>query len=415
MSDTEESNTAIPNLNLYEAVPDNGIASALALMNSGALYRYCSVDPQCSEVALLEKEFAAYVGSRFALATNSCGSAMYIAMLCVGVRSGDRVLSSGFTYTAVPSAIVNLAAIPVLVECDENFCIDIADLERKITPDVRCLLLSHMRGHVCDMDRISALCRAHDLALIEDCAHSLGGRYAGTHTGRFGMAGCFSTQSHKLLNSGEGGLLVTDDDELIAKAVLYSGSQETFWKRHFAQSPYFARYQNSVPNLSARMSNLSAALIRAQLAELDDRIGAYQERYAMLATILAASPYIRLPKPLPEVSRAPDTLQFHLLFDEDGVQRFVNLLTKKDIPVKIFGAPDNPRFFKSWQYIDGIEDVNLPTTARILRAAGDLRLPGYLTDSDVRVIGETMCAIADEVGSARPLLPNRDTVNSDRG
>ncbi len=252
MPSSEELNTAIPDLNLYEAVPDKGIASALALMNSGALYRYCSTDPQYSEVALLEKEFAAYVGSRFALATNSCGSAMYIAMLCVGVRPGDRVLSSGFTYTAVPSAIVNLGAVPVLVECDENFCIDLADLERKITPDVRCLLLSHMRGHVCDMDSISSLCRAHDLVLIEDCAHSLGGRYAGTHTGRFGMAGCFSTQSHKLLNSGEGGLLVTDDDELIAKATLYSGSQETFWKRHFAQSPYFARYQNSIPNLSSR-------------------------------------------------------------------------------------------------------------------------------------------------------------------
>lgn len=415
MPSSEELNTAIPDLNLYEAVPDKGIASALALMNSGALYRYCSTDPQYSEVALLEKEFAAYVGSRFALATNSCGSAMYIAMLCVGVRPGDRVLSSGFTYTAVPSAIVNLGAVPVLVECDENFCIDLADLERKITPDVRCLLLSHMRGHVCDMDSISSLCRAHDLVLIEDCAHSLGGRYAGTHTGRFGMAGCFSTQSHKLLNSGEGGLLVTDDDELIAKATLYSGSQETFWKRHFSQSPYFARYQNSIPNLSSRMSNLSAALIRAQLAELDDRLSAYQERYATLATILSASPYIRLPKPLPEVSRAPDTLQFHLLFDEDGIQRFVRLLTEKGVPVKIFGAADNPRFFKSWQYIDGIEDVNLPNTARILRAAGDLRLPGYLTDSDVRVIGETMCAMADEVGRARSLLSNRDTVNSGRG
>lgn len=415
MSNGSNSKVVIPDITLYEPIPVKGIENALGLMKSGALYRYCSTDPACSEVALLEKEFAAYVGSRFALATNSCGSAMYIAMLCAGVRPGDRVLSSGFTYTAVPSAIVNLGATPVLVECDENFCIDLADLERKITPDVCCLLLSHMRGHICNMDSVSALCRTYELTLIEDCAHSLGGLYAGTHTGRFGIAGCFSTQSHKLLNSGEGGLLITDDDELIAKAVLYSGSQETFWKRHFAQSSHFAKYQNSIPNLSVRMSNLSAAVIRAQLIELDDRIRAYQERYATLIAILSESPYIKLPKPLPEVSRAPDTLQFHLLFDDNGVQQFVSLLAKKGIPVKIFGAAGNPRFFKSWQYIDGIDDVELPNTTRILRAAGDLRLPGYLTDSNVRVIGEIMCAAAEEVGCARPFQQNPDTMNTRRG
>jgi dTDP-4-amino-4,6-dideoxygalactose transaminase len=146
------------------------------------------------------------------------------------------------------------------------------------------------------------------------------------------------------------------------------------------------------------MSNLAAALIRAQLAEVGDQISAYQRRYGILTALLSASPYIRLPEPLAEVSRAPDTLQFHLLFDRDGVQRFVTLLAERGVQVKIFGAPGNPRFFKSWQYIEGIDGVDLPNTERILLAAGDLRLPGYLTDADARAIGETMCDVADEVG-----------------
>ncbi len=389
MSDRSVNGSVVPDLTKHEPIPDDGIARAVELMRTGELYRYCSADPEYSDVALLEREFAEHVGSRFAVATNSCGSAMQIAMLSVGVRAGDRVLSSAFTYTAVPSAIVSLGAVPVLVECDEQFCLDVDDLERKITPADRVLLLSHMRGHVSDLDRITELCREHRIALIEDCAHSLAATYAGRQTGRFGAFGCFSAQSHKLLNAGEGGLLVTDDEELVAKAILYSGSQEAFWKRHFARSPHFTRYQNSIPNLSARMSNLAASLIRAQLADLGDRVDAYRARYETLTAILSASPYIRLPAPLPTVARAPDP---------DGVRRFVALLAERGMPVKIFGTPDNPRFFKSWQYIDGIDELALPHTERILRTACDLRLPGYLTQADVRAIGEAMCAVADEVG-----------------
>lgn len=398
MSCVSVNGSVMPDLTKHEPIPDDGIERAVELLRTGELYRYCSPEPEYSDVALLEREFAEHLGSRFAVATNSCGSAMQIAMLSVGVRAGDRVLSSAFTYTAVPSAIVSLGAVPVLVECDEHFCIDVDDLERKIAPDDRVLLLSHMRGHVSDLDRITEMCQEHSMALIEDCAHSLGATYAGTQTGRFGVFGCFSAQSHKLLNAGEGGLLVTDDEELVAKAILYSGSQETFWKRHFARSPHFARYQNSIPNLSARMSNLAAALIRAQLVELGDRVNGYRARYHTLTETLSSSPYIRLPMPLPTVTRAPDTLQFHLMFDADGVRRFVALLAERGVPVKIFGAPDNPRLFRSWQYIDGIDQVDLPNTERILRNAGDLRLPGYLTEADVRAIGEAMCAVADEVG-----------------
>ncbi|WP_186768248.1 DegT/DnrJ/EryC1/StrS family aminotransferase [Streptomyces qinzhouensis] len=401
MPQSESAGSVAPDLDGFEAIPKTGIERARHLMESGALYRYVSADPYKCEVSLLEKEFAEYLGSRFALAVNSCGSALRIAMLCSGVRAGDRVLSSGFTYTAVPSAIVGIGAVPVLVECDENLCIDTVDLERKIESGGRYLLLSHMRGHISDMESITALCRRHGVKLIEDSAHGLGASFAGKPAGRFGEIGCFSTQSHKLLNAGEGGLLVTDDEEIIAKAVLYSGSQETFWQRHFTQSPHFARLQNKIPNLSLRMNNVSAALLRAQLTEIDKRLIGYRQRYRTLTALVAQSPYIGVPKAMPEVSRSPDTLQFHLLFDGDGTNRFVARLADKGVHVKLFGAPGNPRFFKSWEYIDGIRDVHLPNTERILKATADLRLPGYLTDADVRWIAETMCSVAHEVGASQ--------------
>ena len=212
----------VVDLHSMNPIPEAGIRRSTELMESGVLYRYSCDGPEGSEVALLEKEFAEFVGARFALAVNSCGSAMYLSLLCLGVKPGDKVLSNAFTYTAVPSTIVHAGAQPVLVETTRDYCLDTDDLRRKITSETRVLLLSHMRGHVSEMDDVVEICEAEGVELVEDCAHSHCITYNGIHTGLFGVAGCFSTQSHKMMNSGEGGILVTDDEEIIAKSILYA-------------------------------------------------------------------------------------------------------------------------------------------------------------------------------------------------
>ena len=388
-------------LSIHSPIPESGIQRAVELMESGLLYRYDCTGPESSEVALLEREFAEFVGSKYALAVNSCGSALYISMLCLGVKPGDEVLSSGFTYTACPSAIVNIGATPVLVDCTKDYVLDTEDLKRKITQKTKVLLLSHMRGHVSDMDEIVAICEANSVILLEDCAHSLGTTFGGKHTGLFGKTGCFSSQSHKMINSGEGGIVVTDDEEIIAKAILYAGSQETFWQKHFVDTPYLAKYQEVIPNISCRMSNLSAAILRAQIPKIKNWMQIYQSKHEALKNILLDSPYIHYPKVHNKVVRGPDTVQFNLVdFSLEELAEFTTQLSKYGIKLKTFGNPGNPRFFKSWKYIPGIEKVSLPQIETILPFACDLRLPLPMKLEEIYFLGEIILGAISKIKTA---------------
>jgi len=263
-----------------------------------------------------------------------------------------------------------------------------------------------MRGHIGDMEAVMAMCEEHGVDLVEDCAHSLGGRYKGKHTGRFGKAGSFSTQSHKMVNSGEGGVLVTDDEELYAKAVLYSGSQEKFWKKHFFESSHFDRHQENVPNFSMRMSNLAAAVLRPQLELVEDWIGVFDANYAALETILSQSEYVYVPPRRPEVRRGPDTIQFTLPdFDDDQISALTARLKACGLAVDVFGRPGSPRFFKSWRYIEGIEATRLPITEAILTRTYDIRLPRTLTFDEVSAIGMVIVDAIDDIVAPLEVSP----------
>lgn len=184
-----------------------------------------------------------------------------MALKSVGVVSGDKVLCNVFTLAPVPGAIENAGAVPVFVEITEDYLTDLEDLENKASQSgAKYFLLSHMRGHIVDMDRVSEICSRLGISLIEDCAHTVGCRWAGKYTGTFGRAGCYSSQTYKHMNSGEGGLLVTDEEDVIAKAILFSGSY-MFYERHISRPPLevFERYKNQIPNFSLRMSNLKGS------------------------------------------------------------------------------------------------------------------------------------------------------------
>jgi dTDP-4-amino-4,6-dideoxygalactose transaminase len=267
-----------------EHIPEAGIQRALELMQSGRLHRYNTAEGEESEVALLEKEYAEYVGARYCVALNSCGSAMYVALKSVGVKPGDRVLCNAFTLAPVPGAIVHAGAEVVLVEIGEDYVIDLDDLEKKAEESgAGYFLISHMRGHVADMDAVVRICDARGIRLVEDCAHTMGCRWGEHHTGTFGKAGCFSTQTYKHMNSGEGGLLITDDDDVIARAILYSGSY-MFYEAHISRPTLevFERHKAVTPNFSLRMNNIQAAVLRPQLKALESTCARWNQRYALL-------------------------------------------------------------------------------------------------------------------------------------
>ena len=277
-----------------EPIPDEGIEAALEVLRSGRLHRYNLQPGETGEVAALEREFAEYTGARHALAVTSGGYAMATALRALGVGPGDRVLTNAFTLAPVPGAIASVGAQPVFVGVTDNLTIDLDDLAAK-ADGAEVLMLSHMRGHIADMDALTEICADTGLTLIEDCAHTMGAAWRGVPSGRWGLVGCYSTQTYKHMNSGEGGLLVTDDDDLMARAIMLSGSY-MLYERHGTVPPpeAFEAVKYDTPNVSGRMDHLRAAILRPQLRALDDQCARWTERYRAVEAGLRGTPGLTL-------------------------------------------------------------------------------------------------------------------------
>ncbi|UCD80557.1 MAG: aminotransferase class I/II-fold pyridoxal phosphate-dependent enzyme [Desulfobacterales bacterium] len=384
-----------------EPIPQAGIDRAVELMRSGRLHRYNNAAGEVSDVALLENEYADYVGSRYCLGLSSCGSSIYVALKSAGVLPGDKVLCNAFTLAPVPGAIENAAAEPVFVEITDDYLTDLNDLETKAKQSsARYFLLSHMRGHIVDMDRVTEICRTLDITLIEDCAHTVGCRWGDTFTGRFGKVGCYSCQTYKHINSGEGGLLVTDDDDIMAKAILYSGSYMLF-DRHISRPPLeiFERYKKIIPNFSLRMTNLTAALIRPQLADLDRQCRRWNERYDLLEAKLSAIPHIRVPRRQKKEAYVGSSIQFTLTDTTvTAVKTFLTTCAQRGVEIKWFGAKEPVAFtssWESWQYVKVHQP--LPNTRKVLDFMCDFRIPLTFSLDDCNTIAAVIRQVADEV------------------
>ena len=216
----------LPNLTAAEPIPDAAKAEVERILQTGDLFRYSS---DHSPVALLEAEFAEALGSKFALAVSSCSAALFLSLKALGLPRDSKVLIPAFTFAAVPSSVLHADCVPVLCECGDDYRINIEDFEQKL-PDVDAVIISHMRGHTSDMDAIMALCNAADVPVIEDAAHSLGTTWDARKIGTIGKVGCFSFQSYKMLNAGEGGIMVTDDADLIAREITTGKNTPSFMR-----------------------------------------------------------------------------------------------------------------------------------------------------------------------------------------
>ncbi|MFP4327683.1 MAG: DegT/DnrJ/EryC1/StrS family aminotransferase [Paracoccaceae bacterium] len=384
----------MPNVHDAEPIPDAAREEIDRLLASGDLFRYTA--PQDAPVSLLERDFAEALGARFALAVSSCSAALFLSLKALGLPRDARVLIPGFTFAAVPSSVVHADCIPVLCEVGETYRVDMADFEAKLD-GVQAVIISHMRGHTSDMDAIMALCDARGIPVIEDAAHSLGTTWNGRNIGTIGRVGCFSFQSYKLVNAGEGGILVTDDADLVARAIIMSGAYEHNWKKHPVLQEAFGRWQNRLPLYNLRMNNLSAAVIRPQLAEIPRRVRDGRAGHDHVAARLNASPWMQVPEKLGPEQRAPDSIQFNLVdMDEAERRAFADEAALRGVKVQIFGlSADNARAFWNWQFLPEIPE--LPQTRAMLMRACDVRLPARLTRDELDLIAEALLAAAAAV------------------
>ncbi len=361
------------------------VSSVLTTLKNNRLFRYDGELPEQSEVSILEREFAQRVGTKYAIAMNSCSSALFVSLLCAGIQTGDKVAIPAFTFIAVPSAVVHAGAVPVLIEVNEDYVMDLDDFTQHAkSGKIKVLLLSYMRGRVPDLDKVIEICQRYDIVLIEDAAHSLGVLYHEKQTGTFGMAGCFSMQSYKMIDSGEGGMLITDDKAIALRAILYSGCYEMNWKKHFAMAEHeeeLMALTNTIPAYNFRMSNLSAAVLIPQLSEIENRVARYNQIYQKLSHLLSRSKVIRIPVFNQDLRYAADSIQWQFIgLTVDQISQILTELKQQDIKIDgFFGG--NARSFWNWKFFQ--QQQTCSNTRKLITQSVDMRLSINMTETDI--------------------------------
>jgi len=383
-----------------EPISEDAIERVGEILRSGRLHRYNTIAGEVSEASLLEKEFAAWQGTKYCLATTSGGQAMQIALRTAGVKPGTKVLANAYTLAPVPGAIYATGGEPVLVEIDENWHTDIDDLRAKAkNTGAKYFILSHMRGHIVDMDAIKAVCDEFGIILIEDCAHTMGAKWKGTRSGNFGDISCFSTQTYKHINSGEGGFLITDNPEFAARAVVGSGSYMLYGS-HGAIPPedVFQKVRLDSPNCSARLDNLRAAILRDQLPNLEANVHRWNVRYRILEVGFRTSPGLSVIERKQHEEFVGSSIQFKATgIAPKDIPAFLKDCGSRGVEIKWFGGDEPVAFtsrYDSWQYLGDMDP--LPNTIETLSTTCDLRIPLTFSEQDcqdiVDIVSEEMAA-----------------------
>jgi len=260
------------------------------------------------------------------------------------------------------------------------------------------LMLSHMRGHLADMDRLMQICDAAGITVIEDCAHTMGAAWRGRMSGRDGRIGCYSVQTYKHMNAGEGGFLVTDDDDIAARAILLSGSY-MLYARHGTVPPEaaFTRAKYVTPNVSGRMDNLRAAILRPQLQRLGAQCAAWTARYRAVEACLRGTPGLRVIDRPEEETFVGSSIQFLLLdWPDAAVGDVLARCAARGVLLKWFGGAEPEGFtsrYDSWHYAPS---ERMPSSDRVLRGTLDMRLPLTFSLDDCALIARIIRA---EVGA----------------
>ena len=316
-------------------------------------------------VRLFEESFARRWGAKHAVAVNSGGSALFLTLWSLGVRQDDEVIIPAFTMVATAGAVTQCGATPVFVDSEPGTGnIDVSLIERKITTRTKAIMPVHIYGHPCDMDPIRQLARDYGLLLVEDAAESHGALYKGQQVGMLGNAGCFSFYANKIMTSGEGGMIVTDDDQL-AHRVRHARAYDFDEARHFW-------HKSLAWNL--RMSALEAAVGRAQLERLDELIESRRRNAAYYTEHLGD-----LVAPLEAKSYATTVswmygLLVRNLEERDGLMDY---LAKNDVETRTFFLPMHQQpVYKSAESFPVAEDLGrrglyLPSSSHLTKDEKD--------------------------------------------
>ena len=255
-------------------IGDEEEQAVLEVLRAKRLFRYYGPGEADSKASQLERAFAEKTGARYAVAVTSGTAALVCGLQGIGIGPGDEVIVPAYTWIASASAVVAAGGIPVIAEVDETLLLDPADVKRKISPYTKAIMPVHMRGAACRMDELMALANEHGLKVIEDVAQANGGSYKGQALGTFGDVGCYSLQFNKIITSGEGGMVVTNDESVWKRTNMYHDVIGAL-RLEFDATELLC-------GVNYRMPELLAAVALVQLRRLDGLIDAMRQRKRML-------------------------------------------------------------------------------------------------------------------------------------
>ena len=275
-----------------ELIGEEEIQEVLEVLRGGYLFRYgislgAEVDPRFKgKVYQVEKEIAEYCGMRHAVAVNSGTSALLTALCGLGIGPGDEVIVPGYTFIASLSSIIYSRAIPVLAEIDRTFNLDPEDVKAKITPRTKAIMAVHMMGNPARLDELKEIADKHGLLLIEDCAQAFGATYRGRPVGSIGDAGAFSFNVYKTITSGDGGMVVTNDEEVYKRCFAFhdQGHSPLRTGVEIGKRPFIG--------LDFRFTELQAAVLIAQLRKLPQIVNHLRTNKERYKEIIAELPGI---------------------------------------------------------------------------------------------------------------------------
>lgn len=394
--------------------PDDEEA-ALRAIRSHLYFRYDYRPTHETECGKFEADLCRYFDCKHALATSSGTTALTLAIMAAGIEPGSLIACPGFTFAATPSAIILAGCTPLLIDVDENLHLDVADLRARWTPQIKAIMVVHMRGFAGDMGALIRFADKMGVPVFEDAVPALGAELDGRKLGTFGLAGAFSTQSDKSLNSGEGGFLVTEDSTLFARATVLSGAWEGRLRRHFPDGAPPISADLDLPLLSFRMDEIRAALLRAELGRLPIRLEAFRRNYDYVASALADVGGIRIRRPVAPGAYLGEAFIFQV--PSGRAQWFARALCHEGIEARNLGsdADNNVRVFWNWRFLFGGMDTAaikelLPNATRYLQRAVDIPLSSTLTQADCDQLIAAVHKVADAMGA-----PPADGLDTEEG
>jgi dTDP-4-amino-4,6-dideoxygalactose transaminase len=331
------------------------------VMESGYLSRYGSEeDPAFKhKVVTFERELASYIGVRHAVATSSGTGSLICCLAALGIGAGDEVIVPGYTFIASISSIIMSNAIPVLAEIDESLTIDPDDIEKRITPRTKAIMPVHMLGNPCAMDKIMAIAKKHKLFVIEDCCQAAGAAYKGRKLGTYGDISAFSLNVYKMITAGDGGAVVTNDEQLYERAFGYHD------QGHKPNRMGIEVGNRSIVGVNMRINELTGAVALAQLRKINAMLSTLHAKKALLKNAITGLPGFKF-RTINDTEGECATL-LTLIFDSK--EKAEKLCEK-------LGGGTKPLAYSGWHVYNNMEQVLSKATASRARCPYDCEKNG---------------------------------------